>query len=604
MPDAEALCRRALALAPDDPAALRQLGLVLLVAGDAMGALALVAPLSEAAPGDLDLAIARAEAEWAVNAAAAAIPHLRRALALAPDRDDLRARLGLALLTSADPTAARDELTIAIASRPDDAAALTSLGMALAALGAWADAIGFLHRAMQADPLDPACAFQLGQALREAGRIDEAAAALREAVRCGPGQAHLHLALGDALFARRDYAQAADALRQAVALDPGMELAWAKLGDAERLTGASPAAATCYRRAVALAPDNPELHALLGNALTVAGDNAGGAAAFGRAMAASWRRPARAPRVGVLAAPDAANTPTDFIIDRTRFAADPLFVLEGFNYPHALLAQTYGVLFNAISDPDASPNALAQAGRLVARLGVPLINPPAAIAGTTRDRMAAILSGIDGLRVPETRRLLRTATPDFSGPVLVRSTGSHGGANVAVAQTVSDVKAMAAALPTAEIYLTQFVDVRARDGLYRKLRLVFVDGVIYPVHLAIGDHWLGHYFRTQMAANATLRAEEAAFLRDPQTYLGRIAWAALRAIQNRVRLDYFGIDGALDRDGELVLFECNAAMLVRHADRPAMFDYKRKPAELIRAAVGDMLDRVIHRPAAATRVAS
>ncbi len=45
-------------------------------------------------------------------------------------------------------------------------------------------------------------------------------------------------------------------------------------------------------------------------------------------------------------------------------------------------------------------------------------------------------------------------------------------------------------------------------------------------------------------------------------------------------------------DGRFLVFECNAAMLVRHADRPAMFDYRRAPAECIRAALGDLLQRL------------
>ena len=40
-------------------------------------------------------------------------------------------------------------------------------------------------------------------------------------------------------------------------------------------------------------------------------------------------------------------------------------------------------------------------------------------------------------------------------------------------------------------------------------------------------------------------------------------------------------------------------MLVRHADRPAIFDYKRKPAERIRQAVGDLLHRLATRARAA-----
>ena len=146
-----------------------------------------------------------------------------------------------------------------------------------------------------------------------------------------------------------------------------------------------------------------------------------------------------------------------------------------------------------------------------------------------------------------------------------------------------------------EVYVTEFVDFRSAGGLYRKLRIVFVDGQPYPVHLAIGKHWLSHYFRTAMADRPDWRAEEASFLAGHEAYLGREIGRALGEVQARVGLDFFGIDGAIGPDGRLLVFECNASMLVRHADRPAMFDYKRAPAERIRSAVGDLLMSVAAR---------
>ena len=121
---------------------------------------------------------------------------------------------------------------------------------------------------------------------------------------------------------------------------------------------------------------------------------------------------------------------------------------------------------------------------------------------------------------------------------------------------------------------------------------MFVGGRPFPVHLAIGDHWLSHYFRTSMADRPDWRAEEARFLADAPAYLGPAAWRALGEVAARVGLDFFGIDGAIGPDGRLVVFECNASMLVRHVDRPAMFEYKRGPAERIRDALGARLQRL------------
>ena len=591
--DAEQHCGAVLDHAPGHAGARRQLGLIRLVRGDPVGCQALLLPLRETFADDPDVAIAIAEASWATSGASTAIPHYRHALALAPGRVRARARLGLALLTAGEPAAARQELEAVIRAEPD-ANALTHFGMALIAEGQPHQAIPVLLRSAQLDQHEPGSVFHLGQALRELGRIDDAVFALTEAVRRGPDQAHLHLALGDALFARGDHARGKAALRQATALDPAQPLAWAKLGDMEQLTGDAVTALSCYRCAVDLDETNPDLLALLGNALLSVGDPAGGDA-LGRSMAARWTKPRpKQLHIGILAAPGTANTPTGFIIDRTRFAASPVFMVDGLDYPCGCLAETYDVLFNAVSDPDAAPHALALATRLAPAVGLPVVNPPLAMPGTTRERMAARLAGIPGLHVPRTVRCDRAglAGLEWSGPVLVRGVSSHGGKDLAVAHTAEELRQAASSLSCDEIYVTEFVDFRSGGGLYRKLRIVFVDGQPYPVHLAIGDHWLSHYFRTPMADRPDWRAEEAAFLAGHEAYLGRGICLALGEVQARVGLDFFGIDGAIGPDGRLLMFECNASMLVRHADRPAMFDYKRAPAERIRGALGDLLRRL------------
>ena len=596
MAEAEHLCRQVLQRQPDHPEALRQLGLVRLVGGDPAAALAILLPLQEIFGKDPDLAIALAEAAWAAQDVAEAIPHYRRALALAPGRVRARVRLGLALLTAGLASEARQELELAASVQPDGCT-LGYLGMALLNEGRAADAIPVLQRAALMEPDDATSPFHLGQGLRELGRIDEAIPALTEAVRRAPGQAHLHVALGDALFARGDRTAGKAELAEATTLDPSQPMAWGKLGDMEQLSGETARSLTCYQRAVALDGDNAALRVLLGNALLAAGNAAASTLELGRSMMAGWNTPSQPSarlRVGILAAPGGANTPTSFILDRTRFAVSPLFMLDGFNYPTDRIAACYDVLFNAISDPDAAPRALALAARLVPALGLPVMNAPSAMPGTVRELMAVRLAGIKGLHMPRTVRVKRldlaeSGSVAFDGPVLLRPSGSHGGRDIVLAQTAGDMRRAAAGLACDEVYLTEFVDFRSDGGLYRKLRLVFVGGQAFPVHLAIGEHWLSHYFRTTMAEMASWRAEEAAFLGGFEAYLGPAICRALTELPARVGLDFFGVDAAVGPDGRLVVFECNASMLVRHVDRPAMFDYKNAPAERIRSAVGDLL---------------
>jgi tetratricopeptide (TPR) repeat protein/glutathione synthase/RimK-type ligase-like ATP-grasp enzyme len=602
MVEAEHLCQQVLRRQPDHPDALRQLGLVRLVGGDPASALAILLPLQSVFVKDPDLAIALAEAAWATQSAAEAVPHYRRALGLVPGRARVRVRFGMALLTAGQPSEARQELELAATVQPDGLT-LSYLGMALLGEGRAADAIPVLQRAAQMEPDNPTSPFHLGQSLRDMGRIDEAIPALAEAVRRAPGQAHLRVALGDALFARGDRAAGKAELVEAATLDPSQPMTWARLGDMEQLSGETARSLACYQRAVALDGDDAELRVLLGNALLAAGDAAASTRELGRSMVAGWNTPSQPGarlRVGILAAPGGANTPTSFILDRRRFAVSPLFMLDGLDYPTDRITASYDVLFNAISDPDAAPGALALGDRLVPAFGLPVVNPPSAMPGTVRELMAMRLTGIEGLHVPRTVRVKRLelaqSTPvPFDGPTLVRPTGSHGGRDTVLAQTTGDVRQAAADLACDEVYLTEFADFRSDGGLYRKLRLVFVGGQAFPVHLAIGEHWLSHYFRTTMAEMPGWRSEEAAFLGGFEAYLGPAICRALTELQARVGLDFFGVDAAVGPDGRLVVFECNASMLVRHVDRPAMFDYKNAPAERIRSAVGDLLHRFAGR---------
>ena len=130
-----------------------------------------------------------------------------------------------------------------------------------------------------------------------------------------------------------------------------------------------------------------------------------------------------------------------------------------------------------------------------------------------------------------------------------------------------------AAHPDADHYITEYVPYESPDGLFRKYRLIYIGQQIFPYHLAIGDHWKVHHFRTDMAGQpCRMRAEEEAFVRDPHSVFTPDQWAALARIQAAAGLDYCGIDCGIDRNGDLVVFEVNATMLVH--DEKTTFAYK------------------------------
>ena len=127
------------------------------------------------------------------------------------------------------------------------------------------------------------------------------------------------------------------------------------------------------------------------------------------------------------------------------------------------------------------------------------------------------------------------------------------------------------------------------DGHFRKFRFIFVDGDVLPYHLAIGDDWKVHHVSTDMANQPWMQREEAAFLSNPGAVFTAAHDQALRTIRERIGLDYFGIDCALDAAGDLVVFEANASMLVH--DDNAEYPYKEPAVRAIKAAFNAMLRR-------------
>jgi hypothetical protein len=120
---------------------------------------------------------------------------------------------------------------------------------------------------------------------------------------------------------------------------------------------------------------------------------------------------------------------------------------------------------------------------------------------------------------------------------------------------------------------------------------MFVDGRLYPLHLAISPNWKIHYFSADMKERPDHRAEEAQFLAEMQSVLGDKAISALERVQAALGLDYGGIDFGLNQQGEVLLFEANATMVVEQPDDDPRWDYRRAAVARIHEGVREMLMR-------------
>jgi glutathione synthase/RimK-type ligase-like ATP-grasp enzyme len=248
----------------------------------------------------------------------------------------------------------------------------------------------------------------------------------------------------------------------------------------------------------------------------------------------------------------------------------------------------HAVIVNAIGDADLCQVALANAERIVARSAAPVINPPNRVRATGRQRVAHRMAGLPGVTVP---RIVRLAQAELSFPLLLRAPGYHTGQHFVRVETAQALARAVASLPQGDTLAIEYCDARGPDGLARKYRVMFIDGVPYPLHLAISAGWKVHYFTAAMAGEPAHRAEEHRFLDAMPTVLGQTAMEALVHIQAALGLDYGGIDFALAVDGSLLLFEANATMLINPPPADPIWDYRRPATEAALAAARRMLAR-------------
>ncbi|MDE2072702.1 MAG: tetratricopeptide repeat protein [Alphaproteobacteria bacterium] len=456
--------------------------------------------------------------------------------------------------------AAMDALTLA----PGYAFASLVKAQAARALLRFEDAAKAFEAVLRAAPNLPGVRVNLANTYAELERLDEAEAQLKEAIRLNPALAAAHASLGS-VYLRLERPELVEApSRRALELQP--DLAAAHLNLAGVLTRSDPEEAEAHRDAV-----------------------------YKRQQVFVEAVPNAARTALILTTSGTGNTPFQFLLGRKRYTQIK-WVLQ-----YALAGQAdqlppYDFVFNAVADADVAGATHEAVQHFADICNKPWLNRPGAIARTYRSAMPDLLAGIDDVVVPPVLRheakdgSLREAVAraGLPYPVIVRPTGRHGGEGM---DRIDDPQALDAALGDNEAaYATHYVEYRSADGWYRKYRVIFVDREPYPYHLAIGENWLLHYKTAYMEDDTQRRGEEGRFLSDPQAALGAKAWNALRAVAQRLDLDYAGIDFSLLPDGRVLFFESNATMLV-HPEREARFAYKNPAAEAIFAAFDAMIEK-------------
>jgi tetratricopeptide (TPR) repeat protein len=532
-----------------------------------------------------------------------ALAWFERAVARRDDYAEAWVGCGLALQGLKRLQEAMTAYTRALQLRPVDPVTWYNVAVVLDGLGACQEALGALDTALSQDP-----AYRAALALRCAlldrlGRSEVCLDAAEAFCRLAPNDGEALRCLGDARQRLGLLDEALAAYKQSIKLDPSSAAAWANRARALASLDRDDEAGASIRQALALAPDEPESLTLLGNLEKRAGRRSEAEAAYRRSVMLQPVRLCHTPglqptfRALFVLSPLVDNTPFEDLIRDAPFESRSLMLLEGLDYDVAQIAREFDVVVNLISDADCGHDVLALAAGFVAGLARPLVNPPQKVIGTDRASIARRLASIADLRMPLTQRVTRanlmarglSAASGFDYPAILRLAGTHGGDRMERVESEAELRDVLAATTGYDFYLTQFHDYQSADGHFRKYRFIFVDGAILPYHLAIGDGWKVHHASTRMAETPWMQDEERAFLEAPQTVFNAKAFRVLQEIQQEIGLDYFGIDCALDREGQVVAFEINPTMLV-HLNN-ALFPYKTAHVLVIKEAFARLLAR-------------
>jgi glutathione synthase/RimK-type ligase-like ATP-grasp enzyme len=295
------------------------------------------------------------------------------------------------------------------------------------------------------------------------------------------------------------------------------------------------------------------------------------------------------------------NTPVEFLLEESGIELHTLYVIPGAGLPSPL--PDHDVAMVIASDSDECRDALDIIGRAASHWPRPMLNPPRLICNQDRDKLYGLLHGIEGLDIPATvcvtaaqlfdvaRSGLSPAdvAADLQFPIIVRPRGSHAGVGLGKIDEPSALERYLAERPEQEFFISRFVDYTNEDGLFRKYRVVFVDGRPFACHMAIADRWDIWYLNAGMTESAAKRLEEETFMQTFDIGFARRHATALAGMAERIGLDYFTVDCAENKRGELLVFEADNTAVVHNMDSPELFPYKPPQMRRIFEAFAAML---------------
>ncbi len=278
------------------------------------------------------------------------------------------------------------------------------------------------------------------------------------------------------------------------------------------------------------------------------------------------------PRLRVLALAAAtdigSNMPIEFLLDESDIELMTLYVIPEVELPASLPDHDIAIVI--ASDSEECRDALRKIDRAASRWPRPLLNPPQLVCNLDRDKLHRVLDGIAGVEIPATTAVARQQL--VAAFAIVGCMSRHRGRScVSRHRPAAWIACRRQVLPSSMMMTrSSAISTRGRsrnsssrvlsimrtdDGLFRKYRVVFVDGRPYACHMAIADRWDIWYLNAGMSGQRKQASRRRNLHADLRHLLSRAAIAtALAGMADRIGLDYFTIDCAENKRGRTVDF--------------------------------------------------
>ena len=223
-------------------------------------------------------------------------------------------------------------------------------------------------------------------------------------------------------------------------------------------------------------------------------------------------------------------------------------------------------IINTCADADEYRSALEMLAKATAGTKMPVFNRPEVVLGTARDKTPDLVSGIPNLIVPKCIKFEPKLPKDFQEaferggfdyPVLVRPAASQTGRGLVKVDGPDDWdKIFAIDWAGRSLYMTQFVERRDKDGTFTKFRVAFINRKPYMKSATTKDAYVVHGERRTIASATKELAKLDLLASDPK--LAEVT----KALSERIRLNFWGVDLGWSADGDFVFFEATAAMSI------------------------------------------